>query len=152
MGNLFGASGDEKNEMKNELPDSEIVEDAKMRLRKEELDIAKDKVKSGEVSLHKEIIEEQQSVDVPVTHEEVVIKRKAMNEPSDTPIGEEETINIPVSQEHVEVGKHTVITGEVSAHKRAVEDMEKVEETLKREEVRVDVDGDPNIVADQYQH
>jgi uncharacterized protein (TIGR02271 family) len=85
--------------------DTEFAEDAKLLLRKEELDIAKDKVKSGEVSLHKEIIEEHKSVDVPVTHEEVIVERKAFDhEPSDSPIGSEETMHIPVSEEHVEVG------------------------------------------------
>lgn len=143
MGNLFDDDQDNK----------ETVEDAKLRLRKEELDISKDRVETGAVSLNKEIVEEQKAVDVPVTHEEVIIERKAIdNEPSDTPIGDEETIHIPVSEERVEVGKHTVITGEVMAHKQEVEDTEHVEETLKREEARVETDGDPNIVDTDTLH
>lgn len=80
------------------------------------------RAKTGEVILSKEIVVEQKEVDVPVMHEEVVIERKAIgHEMSDSPIGDaEESIHIPVSSETVEVGKHTVITGEVAAHKREV--------------------------------
>ena len=139
---LFGRSED-----KNE---TEIAEDAKLRLHKEELDISKDRVQTGAVNLSKEVVEEQKAVNVPVTHEEVIIERTALNnEVSDEPISAEETIHIPVSKEQLEVGKHTVLTGEVSAHKHNVEEMEQVDETLKREEARVDVDGEPNIVADE---
>lgn len=133
----------------DEEKDTEFADDAKLLLHEEELDIAKDKVKSGEVSLQKEIIEEHKSVDVPVTHEEVIIERKAFDhEPSDSPISAEETIHIPVSEEHVEVGKHTVITGEVTAHKREVEETEHIDETLKREEAHVDAEGDAHIVSE----
>ncbi len=141
--NFFGMFEHEDEEKEK---DTEFAEDAKLLLREEELDVAKDKVKSGEVSLHKEIIEEHKSMDVPVTHEEVIVQRKAFDhEPSDSPISEEETIHIPVSEEHVEIGKHTVITGEVSAHKHEVEETEHIDEILKREEARVDTDGDAHV-------
>lgn len=124
--------------------------DKKLRLHKEELDINKNKVQKGEVELGKEIIEEHKAVDIPVKHEEVVIERKSLNnEASDTPITEGEPIKIPVSEEKVDVGKHTVVTGEVSAHKRSIEDKQHVDETLKREEAKIDKTGDPNIVENK---
>lgn len=135
----------------NEKDQTEMVEDGKLLLHEEELDIAKDRVRTGEVKLSKEIVEEQKSVNVPVTHEEVVIERRAVNrEPSNEPIHDEETIHIPVSKETVEVGKHTVLTGEVSAYKREVEENEEINEVLKREEARVDTEGDPNIIANEH--
>jgi uncharacterized protein (TIGR02271 family) len=143
MGSFFGTRKNEDKKIKD-------VEDKKVVLRKEELDIAKNKVKIGDVELGKEIIEEQKTVDVPVSHEEVVIERRAIdNEPSDSPIGDEERIRIPVSEERVEVGKHTVVTGEVSAYKREVGETKQVKENLKREEARLNKDGDPNIVKDE---
>lgn len=153
MRNIFGIfDNPENNEEKNlseEERKSKIVEDGKLHLRKEELDIAKNRVRVGEVELSKEIIEEQKIVDVPLTHEEVIIERRAIdNEPSDLPVGAEETIHIPVSEERVEVGKHTVVTGEVAAFKREVEERKEINETLKREEVRLKKEGDPNIVSD----
>lgn len=131
----------------------EASDDETLRLRQEELDITKNKVTSGEVTLSKEIIEDQKTVNVPVSHEEVVIERRAIdNEPSDSPITSGETIRIPVSEEKVEVGKHTVVTGEVSAHKREVEETEQVTETLKREEAHVDTSGDTDVVDDKTDH
>ena len=139
---IFDKSHDDEDRVEH----SNLAEEGKLLLHQEELDIAKDRVKAGEVTLRKEIVEEHKSVDVPVTHEEVVIERRALNEFSNDPIGEEEVIHIPVSKEEVEVGKHTVVTGEVSAYKREVAEKEVVEETLRREEARIDTDGDPNIV------
>lgn len=139
LGDIFGNGDDDKKESNDD--------DKKLRLHKEELDIAKNNVKKGEVELSKEIIEEHKAVDIPVKREEVVIERKSLNnEASDAPITDEETIKIPVSEEKVDVGKHTVVTGEVSAHKRAIEDTEHVDETLKHEEARINTTGDPNVI------
>ncbi|MBB6216570.1 uncharacterized protein (TIGR02271 family) [Anaerosolibacter carboniphilus] len=127
--------------------DETTNDSAKLRLRKEELDIDKSRIQKGEVELSKEIVEEQKIVDVPVTREEVVIERRTLdNELSDSPITDEETIRIPVSEEKINVDKHTVITGEISAHKRVIEDTEHIEETLRREEARVNKIGNPDVV------
>lgn len=154
MGGLFDmfAGGEEKKEtMENEkvIENEKTVENAKLLLREEELDIAKDRVQTGEVILGKEVIEEQKTVNVPVTHEEVIIERRAINENSDEPIGTEETIHIPVSEERVEVGKHTIVTGEVSAHKREIEETRHIDETIRREEARVTTEGHPNVVSNE---
>lgn len=140
---FFGKSKDEDKKTKKD-------DDEKLYLRQEELDIAKDRILVGDVELSKEIIEEQKIVDVPVTQEEVVIQRKTIdNEPSDLPVGHMESIHIPVNEERVEVGKHTVITGEVSAVKREIEETRHVEETLKKEEARVHEDGNAHLVNKQ---
>lgn len=148
MANIFGIWGDEDKDSNKDNNRAENTEDEKLRLRQEQLDISKNKVQAGEVILSKDVVEEQKTVDVPVTHEEVVIERRSINnEATDSPIGSTESIHIPVSEEKVEVGKHTVVTGEVSAHKREVEETKKVEETLKREEARIDTEGNPNVVS-----
>jgi uncharacterized protein (TIGR02271 family) len=145
---IFGNADETRNETRNETTD----ENAKLVLRKEELEIDKNLVKTGEVELSKEIIEEQKSVDVPLTREEVVIERRSLNnERSDSPITSEEAIRIPVSEENVDVEKYTVITGEVSAYKRNIEDTKHIDETLKREEVRVNKIGDPDIAEESNQ-
>lgn len=147
MGDLFGLSGDRDENESLENAEYTDEDHATMRLREEKLDVSKHRVQTGEVTLHKDVIEETQSVDVPVTHEEVVVERRAVNAvPSDEPIGEAETITIPVSEERVDVDKDTVVTGEVSLRKRAVEETERVTETLRKEEAHVDVDGDPDVV------
>lgn len=138
FGGIFG-NDDDKGE--------KTTDAAKLRLRKEELDINKNRVQKGDVEFGKEIIEEQKIVDVPVTREEVVIERRDLNnEASDSPITDEETIRIPVSEEKVDVDKRTVVTGEISAHKHVIENSVHIDETLKREEARINKTGNPDVV------
>ncbi|MCB2294921.1 YsnF/AvaK domain-containing protein [Clostridium algoriphilum] len=126
---------------------------AKLSLRKEELDIAKSRAQKGDVEIGKEILEEHKKVDVPVSCEEVVIERRSLNnEASDSPITSEETIKIPISEEKVDVNKHTVVTGEILAHKREIENTAHIDETLKREEARINKVGDANIIDDGIDH
>jgi uncharacterized protein (TIGR02271 family) len=121
-----------------------------LQLHKEELDISKSSTTAGEVILSKDVVEEQKVADVPVSHDEVVIERRTVNnEMSNSTIGGDETIRIPVSEEHVEVSKHTVTTGEVSAYKRSVQQTEHIEETLRREEARVNSTGTVNIISSE---
>ncbi|HEX2939301.1 MAG TPA: YsnF/AvaK domain-containing protein [Ruminiclostridium sp.] len=127
-----------------------ITDENSIQLKKEELDISKHSDKIGDVELSKDIVTEHQVVDVPVTHEEVVIDRKAVDQkPSDEPIEHEEKIHIPVSEERVDVGKHTVVVGEVNARKQAVVENRHIDEPIRREEARVHTDGDSNIVRDE---
>lgn len=132
-------------------PDLDLDEDRKLRLREEQLNVSKDKVQSGEVSVHKEVVEEQKTINVPVTHEEVVIERRSVSDGRTTaePIGEDETIRIPVSEERVEVNKNTVVTGEVEISKRQVQDTEQVQDTVRREEAVVDKSGRAKITGDK---
>jgi uncharacterized protein (TIGR02271 family) len=119
-----------------------------LELHKEELDITKNKVDAGEVVLSKEVVEEQKNVEVPVMHEEVVIKRTPVNERSNASISADETIHIPVSQEQVQVNKYTVTTEEVSASKRQVEETQQVQETLRSETANVNTTGSVEFVSD----
>jgi uncharacterized protein (TIGR02271 family) len=159
LGDFFGlfSNGSEKKETTETTQDvgnTTMTDDyiqgteGSLHLHKEELDVSKNSSNAGEVILSKEIVEERKSIDVPVSHEEVVIERRSVdNELSNSAIGEEETIRIPVSEEHVEVSKHTVTTGEVSAYKRAVEQTQHIEETLRREEARVNTTGTVNVIS-----
>lgn len=125
---------------------NDLDEDRKLRLREEQLDVSKNKVQTGEVNVHKEIIEEQKTINVPVTHEEIVIERRAVNNDTTAePVGADETIRIPVSEEQVEVHKNTVVTGEVGIHKREVQGTEQVQDTVRREEARVGKSGEVKV-------
>jgi len=121
-----------------------------IRLREEQLSVDKTRVQSGEVTLRKEIIEEQQTIQVPVTHEEIVIERRAVTDgvSDSTPIGTEEVIRIPVSEEQIHITKSQVVTGEVAIGKREVQETQQVRDTVRREEVRLDQNGNPIISDD----
>ncbi len=117
-----------------------------LKLRAEQLQVYKQPVQTGEVGIRKEVISEQQNIDVPVTHEEVYIERRAgSGQVSDTPIGEGETLRVPVSAEQVQVNKQTVETGEVALGKRAVQGTQQVSDTVRHEEARVEQQGDVNV-------
>lgn len=152
---LFDSNEDQsKNKRKENKDHPENSQEQKLTLRKEELDLAKNKVDIGKVEFGKEIVEEQQTINVPLVHEEVVVERKSVNEPSEEPIieGDDENFTLSVGEERVEVGKHTVVTGEVKAHKREIEENRQVTETVKHEEARINKDGDAQIVDEQELH
>lgn len=163
MGNIFDLFGDDNSQNTNNQDSqnnaatqgndaSSGTQDnqtnGSLELHKEELDITKNKVDAGEVILSKEVVEEQKTVEVPVMHEEVVIKRTPLNERSNASISSEETIHIPVSQEQVQVNKYTVATEEVSASKRQVEETQQIQETLKRETANVNTTGSVDFVSE----
>ena len=49
-----------------------------IRLHEERLNVDKERVQAGEVNVGKHVVEEEQSVEVPVSHEEVDIERRAV--------------------------------------------------------------------------
>jgi len=121
----------------------------RLQLREEQLQVYKQPVQTGEVGIRKEVVTEQQTLDVPVTHEEVYIERRAgSGQVSDTPIGEGEALRVPVSAEQVNVSKQTVETREVSAGKRAVQETRRVTDTVRHEEARIERQGDATVEGD----
>ncbi|GLV60755.1 hypothetical protein KDH_75740 [Dictyobacter sp. S3.2.2.5] len=120
-------------------------EQRRLRLREERLNVGKERVQAGEVGLHKDVVEEEKNIDVPVSHEEVYVERRPVADgevDNDTPIGTDEHIRVPVSEEQVNASKDTVTTGEVAVGKRNVQETQRVRDTVRREEARVDTDGD----------
>ncbi|GCE07357.1 YsnF/AvaK domain-containing protein [Dictyobacter aurantiacus] len=120
-------------------------EQRRLRLREERLNVGKERVQSGEVGLHKDVVSEEKNIDVPVSHEEVYVERRPVADgevDNDTPLGTDENIRVPVSEEQVNTSKDTVTTGEVGIGKRNVQENRRVHDTVRREEARVDTDGD----------
>ncbi len=130
------------NESKREQPDEQTIE-----LHEEELEARKKSVETGRVRVGKEVVEEQQTLDIPVTHEEVFIERQPVNrQPADGAIGEaDETIRMPVREEQVSVDKRAVVTEEINVGKREVQDTREVTGTVRREEARVSQDGEVRL-------
>jgi uncharacterized protein (TIGR02271 family) len=119
-----------------------------LQLREEELQARKQEVETGRVRLGKEVVEEQKTLEVPVSREELTIERHAVERrPADTPIGaaEQETIRVPVREERVEVEKTPVVYEEVGVGKREVTETQQVSETVRREEARLERQGDVEV-------
>lgn len=117
-----------------------------LRLQAERMDVSKQTVQEGEVRLHKRVVEDVKTIQVPVMHEEVYIERRAIDDAAATDVGfDEQTISIPLMQEEVEVTKRPVVTEEILVHKRDIEQQREVSATLRHEELEVDKDGNAII-------
>ena len=122
----------------------------RVQLREEELRARTQPVQTGEVQIRKDVVEEQRTIDVPVTREEAVVERRPVEpRPADAPIGEEETIRVPLRGEQAEVEKRPVVTEEVEVGKRPVRETQQVTETVRREEPRVEREGDVDLGGDE---
>jgi uncharacterized protein (TIGR02271 family) len=129
---------------------SDTEGEQRLKLREEQLNVQKQPVETGEARLRKDVVSEQQSVDVPITHEEVYIERRpGSGQPSDTPIGEGEVFRMPVRNEQVTTSKQTVETGEVAIGKKKYQDTQRVSDTVQREEAHVEREGDLDIKGNE---
>ena len=84
-------------------------------------------------------------MEVPVTREEVVVERHPVGRrPADSEIGTgaEESVRVPLREERAHLEKETVVAEELSVGKREVEERERLSGTVRREEARVETEGD----------
>jgi len=119
-----------------------------IQAREEQLHINKQREQAGEVTVRKEVHTEHKTIDVPVEREEVVIERHAVSGRASAtggPLGEGQQIRVPVSEEHVEVTKTPVVKEEVTVGKRKVKDTEHVSADLRKEEIKVEKEGNANL-------
>ena len=111
-----------------------------LQIKEEQLNIAKEWIQTGDVEIYKETFTEEKSFAVPVKREELVIERKtftsATTEHKDVPAN---VIRIPLSEEQVEFTKHKVVLEDVTIYNQQIEDVKHIEETLKKEKVKIKV-------------
>jgi uncharacterized protein (TIGR02271 family) len=110
-----------------------------IQLLGEVLRVHKDRVNRGEVRIRKEVITETQTVQVPVTREELVVERRPVDQatPATGSIGESE-VRIPLSEERASVDKSTVVREEVAVGKKPVQEVRDVSGEVRREELVVE--------------
>lgn len=105
----------------------------------EVLRVHKDRVNRGEARIRKEVVTENQSVQVPVRREELVVERRPIDgdrPASGTPRSEE--IRVPLSEERASLGKSTVVREEVSVGKKPVEQVRDLNSEVRHEELVVE--------------
>jgi uncharacterized protein (TIGR02271 family) len=100
-------------------------------------------VERGEVRISKDVIEEQQTLEVPVTEEEVEVTRRRVDRDvtADDHAFEEGTIEVPLRGEEVDVEKRARVVEEIDVDKTARTRNERVTDTVRREEVSIDGDN-----------
>lgn len=118
-------------------------DEATIEVHEEELTAAAREVERGEVRVSKNVVEEQQTLEVPVTEEEVEVTRRRVDRPvtADDHAFEEGTIEIPLTGEEVDVEKRARVVEEIDVDKAARTHTERVSDTVRREEVTVEGDN-----------
>ncbi len=108
-------------------------------VHEEELTATRREREIGEVEIQKDVVAEEQVLEVPVTEERVRVQRRAVDREvgADETAFQEGTIEVPVRGEEVELQKRTRVAEEVEVSKEAVQQTEQVAGTVRREEVRV---------------
>jgi uncharacterized protein (TIGR02271 family) len=130
-----------------DLPARNEESEALVQLREEELAARKQQVEVGRVSVGTEIVQEEQTLEVPVTREELTIERHPVDRrPSDQPIAAStDVLRVPVHADQVSVDKQAVVYEEVNVGKRAVDQTQRVSETVRKEVVDVDATGEVQV-------
>ena len=111
----------------------------------EQLNVEKDRVESGQVRLRKYVVNETETVEVPVEREEVRVVREPITDADranyDGNIGEQEA-SVTLSEDRVNVSKESVPVEKVSLDKDTVRETHQVTEDVAKE--RIETDG--NVV------
>lgn len=129
------------NETQNNNVDEESVQ-----LHEERLNVDKENVETGEASVDKHVVEEEQEFDVPVEREEVTIERRPVNEKVDEDFNanDDDSVHIPLHDERVKVDKENVVSEEIVIKKNKVQDTEHVSEKVRHEEADITNPTDDN--------
>ena len=120
----------------DKLQKNVYLEPSKLRLKEEQLEISKKRVQTGEVTVHKEISTVKKNIIVPVTIEELVIENKVFDKEDPNNV-KTEAIRIPLSEEVIEIIKHPVSNQDVTIFRQELEEIEHIEEILKKEKIYI---------------
>lgn len=112
----------------------------RVSLSQEEMTATKRQVDLGAVEVSKNVVSEEQTLEVPVTEERINVERRVVDRAvgADDDVFEEGTIEVPISGEEVELQKTARVTEEVHIDKDQVESTERVSGTVRHEEVQID--------------
>jgi uncharacterized protein (TIGR02271 family) len=121
------------------LPNQQ-TDEGNIQLYGEVLRVHKDRVNRGEARLRKEVHTTNQTVEVPVTREELVVERTAVGgeQATGTPSFQEQELRVPLSEERASIEKQPVVREDVRVAKKPVTDVEKKTEQVRSEELKVD--------------
>ncbi|MHB8647399.1 MAG: DUF2382 domain-containing protein [Thermomicrobiales bacterium] len=102
---------------------------------------------AGRARIVKDVHQEQQTIDVPVEHEEIYVTERAVNRPAtqaDLAMRDRD-IEIPLREQEVVTQKQAMVTGEVNVRKEVKRETERVTDTVRREDVRVEDAGSDHV-------
>jgi uncharacterized protein (TIGR02271 family) len=120
-----------------------------LRLYEERLVANRTRAKVGEVAVGKRVETETAEISEPIQKERVVIERHDVaNQPAvgtDHAFENQEVARMEVYEDQVNVGKEAFVREEVNVRKETDRELIRSRETVRREELDVNTDGDPNL-------
>ena len=136
-------SGETGDGMCAEMTDGEAL---RIPLAREEFTAVARPIRGGTVRIAKRVVTEDQVIEVPVTEEEIRVERRVIERPSNSGVQayEQIVIEIPLFHDRLEVQKRTRVSDEIVVTKEVSRRIERVRDTVRREEAFVD--GDAAIV------
>ena len=126
---------------------ADINDDEKIRLYEERLMVDKQREKAGEVAIGKRVETETASVSVPVERERVVIERTNTTDttavtPGTANFAGGTVAEVEVYEETANIEKQAFVREEVSVRKEVDRETVEASETIRREELEVNAEGD----------
>ena len=126
---------------------TDIADNEKIRLYEERLMVNKQRAKAGEVSIGKRVETETAEVAVPVEKERIVIERTDATAgttvtPGTANFAGGTVANVELYEETADVQKQAFVREEVNVRKEVETDTVSARETIRREELEVESDGD----------
>mgnify|MGYP005819476217 FL=1 len=115
-----------------------------LELLEERLTVNKDRIVAGLVKVGKHVVTEERNVNVDLEEEHANIERTNVNRPTERRIGDidgNETIEVELEAERAHVNKETYVTEEVNVGKTTERHTETIVDTIQREELYVDNNG-----------
>ena len=111
----------------------------------ERLNVGTQEREAGQARLRKYVVTDHETVDVPVEREEVTVERTPINDTNarvdNGTIGEEE-VDVTLHEERPVVQKEAVAVEEVGLNKQTVQETQRVEADVRKEQVDVETDVD----------
>lgn len=129
---------------------TELAEKSRMRaateetvipVLQEEVQVDKRKIETAKVRIKTTVEERQETIDLPLLHEEVEVRRVPLNRPVDGPIAtrqEGDTLIVPLLEEVLVVQKQLLLREEVHISKKRTEQHHPEQVTLRSEQVSVE--------------
>ena len=120
-----------------------VVDDAnadiRIPVREEELVVGKRRIEEGHVHIHKDVVEEPETVNVRTQQERISVERVPFSgDAGDADAFKERDIDVPVMGEEIVTGKRIAGVEELRLHKDVVTEREQISDTVRKERVVVD--------------
>jgi uncharacterized protein (TIGR02271 family) len=115
-------------------------------VREEELVADKERSQIGQVHVHKDVVEERQTISEPVMREQVRVERTPVDRdiPVDADAFQEKDIDLPVMGEQLSVEKQAHVAEEVHLHKQRRTEQQRASDTVRKE--RVTIEGEDDVI------